>query len=169
MRTIMPEIIGAEQRAWVVFSGETDLFLLRFLKPGFRHCFLLLNDGQCWVSYDPMAHHTEILVHHMPSFFDLPGWLEGRGHRVIEAQISKVVKKPAPPSLFSCVEAVKRVLGIHRAFVVTPWQLYRHLNAAPHNNGHGHIFSRSLNALRRFIPINLQTIFTKKGVSSWEA
>lgn len=113
--------------AWVVFSDETELRWLKFLKPGFRHCFLLLNDGQCWVSYDPMSHHTDITVHHMPVFFDLPGWLEGRGHKVMRAVLNKAHVKPAPFGFFTCVEAVKRAVGIHALRIQTPWQLYRFL------------------------------------------
>jgi len=29
---------------------------------------------------------------------------------------------------FSCVEFIKRVLGIHSCFILTPWQLYKYLN-----------------------------------------
>jgi hypothetical protein len=28
-----------EQKAWVVFSGKSDLWWLSILKPGFRHCY----------------------------------------------------------------------------------------------------------------------------------
>ena len=115
-------------KAWVIFSGQTDIFWLRLFKPGFRHCFVLMNDGQCWISYDPMSHYTDITVHHMPCFFDMPGWLEGRGHIVVEAKINKAHKRPAPCGIFSCVEAVKRVLGIHSTLVITPWQLFRYLD-----------------------------------------
>ncbi|MFP4313336.1 MAG: hypothetical protein ACLFR0_03320 [Alphaproteobacteria bacterium] len=114
-------------RAWVVFSGESDLRLLKILKPGFRHCFVLLNDGQCWLSVDPMAHNTEIVVHHLSADFDLPRWLEKRGHVVVPAYIDAKKTRPAPFGVFSCVEAVKRVLGVHALFIFTPWQLYCHL------------------------------------------
>jgi hypothetical protein len=40
------------------------------------------------------------------------------------------ITKAAPFMLFTCVEAVKRVLGIHRRGIVTPWQLYQHLKFA---------------------------------------
>lgn len=119
-------------RAWVVFSGQTDLTLLRILKPGFRHCFVLLNDGNCWVSVDPMSHYTEVLVHQLSSDFDLPRWLERRGHLVVQAPVNHGAKKPAPFGIFSCVEAVKRVLGIHALSVITPWQLYRYLTKTSH-------------------------------------
>tara|TARA_B100000242_G_scaffold287375_3_gene254115 strand:- start:8365 stop:8814 length:450 start_codon:yes stop_codon:yes gene_type:complete len=122
------------QKAWVVFSGQTDIAWLRILKPGFRHCFVLMNDGQCWISYDPMSHYTDITVHHVPCFFDMPGWLEGRGYRVLETRLNKTHKRPAPIGVFSCVEAVKRVLGIHHMRIITPWQLFTYLNK--HNNTH---------------------------------
>ena len=115
------------QKAWVVFSGQTDLAWLRVFKPGFRHCFILLNDGKHWISFDPLSNHTEISVHHhMPPEFDLPLWLQSRGHKVVETFIEHH-KKPAPVMFFTCVEAVKRVLGLHKRFIFTPWQLYRFL------------------------------------------
>ncbi len=114
-------------KAWIVFSHETDLPWLRILKSGFRHCFVILNDGHSWVSFDPLSGHSEISVHHLPPDFDLPGWLEGRGHKVVPASINYAHKRPAPPMLFTCVEAVKRVLGLHSIFILTPWQLYKRL------------------------------------------
>lgn len=113
-------------QAFAVFSGQTDLPWLHVLKPGFRHCFALLHDGRQWLSYDPLASYTELAVHRVPPEFDLPGWLAGRGLTVVPAPVLKG-RKPAPLMPFTCVEAVKRVLGIHARRVLTPWQLYRFL------------------------------------------
>lgn len=114
--------------AWVVFSGKADLFCLRLLKPGFRHCFVIINDGCNWLSLDPMLNHMDVQIHHdVPPTYDLPSWLEAQGLRVVAAPLSRALKKPAPPMLFTCVEAIKRVLGLRARFVFTPWQLYRHL------------------------------------------
>lgn len=118
----------ANQKAWVVFSGQTDLAWLRILKPGFRHCFVLLHDGRSWITLDPLSNYTDINIHHLPPEFDLPAWLRSRGHKVVEAKL-KQVRKPAPFMLFTCTEAVKRVLGLHERFIITPWQLYRHLTS----------------------------------------
>jgi hypothetical protein len=116
-----------EQQAYVVFTGQADWPWLRWLKTGFRHCFVLLYDGRHWVSLDPLLNHTEVQVHNVPPGFDLPGWLEGRGHRVVKADIRRDHLRPAPFAMFSCVEAVKRVLGLHDLRILTPWQLYRYL------------------------------------------
>lgn len=114
------------QKAWVVFSSNTDLPWLRILKPGFRHCSVLMNDGQHWITFDPLSNYTDIMVHNMPTSFDLPLWLKDRGHNVVPAKIDR--KKRAAPWMFcTCVESVKRVLGIHDRLILTPWQLYKHL------------------------------------------
>ncbi len=123
--------ISEGQKAWVVFTGQTEISWLRILKPGFRHCYILLHDGERWTSIDPLSHITEISVHHhVPADFDLPGWLKSRGNRVVAAPLRRDLKRAAPVMVFTCVEAVKRVLGIHRRFIFTPWQLYRHLKFA---------------------------------------
>lgn len=122
-----------DQEAWVVFSAQADLRWLKILKSGFRHCAVLLNDGDNWITVDPLSNYTDILVHKVPVDFDLPGWMCQRGHKVVKASIDKV-PTPAPWSLFSCVEVVKRILGIHKRFIFTPWQLYRHLTKNAQNS-----------------------------------
>lgn len=114
-------------KAWVVFSGRADLVWLRLLRPGFRHCFAILYDGCNWITFDPLANYTDITVLHLPSDFDLPGWLAMRGYRVIRAPLCRRVAKPAPVMVFNCVEAVKRLLGLHKRSILTPYQLYRYL------------------------------------------
>ena len=85
------------QNAWVVFSGQTEISWLKFLRPGFRHCYVLINDGERWTSIDPLSHVTEISVHHhVPVEFDLPGWLQARGNHVVKAPLQRDVTKAAP-------------------------------------------------------------------------
>ncbi len=114
------------QVAWVVFSGQTELPWVKLLKPGFRHCYIVIHDGAHWVSLDPLASHAELTVHNLPAEFDLPAWLAEQGHRIIPANIERV-KCIAPWAIMNCVEVVKRMLGIHKRMLVTPWQLYNHL------------------------------------------
>lgn len=125
----MMKQIQNSQQAWVVFSGKTDLPWLRWLKPGFRHCFILLNDGKNWLSIDPMSNHMEVIVHNVPQDFDLPIWMKSRGNIVIKTPVNRGNKKSAPWMMMSCVEVVKRVIGLHSRKIFTPWQLYRHLSA----------------------------------------
>lgn len=142
MRTVLghsAEPLLAPQKAWVMFSDNTDLWWLRVLKPGFRHCAVLLFNGEHWVSVDPLSHKTDVLVHDVPARFDLPRWLSDRGHCLVPAEIS-AVPVPAPWMPFTCVEAVKRVLGIRKRFIVTPWQLCQFLMRE-----HEHVFENDNN------------------------
>ncbi len=122
---------GAAPRAWVIFSDNTDLAWLRLLRPGFRHCFVVLHDGERWIAVDPLAPLLEVTVPPVAAGFDLPGWFAAQGHTVIAAPVRRGLARPAPWGMFTCVETCKRVLGLHDRFVVTPWQLFRRLG------GHG--------------------------------
>lgn len=118
----------SEQKAWVVFNGKADVAWLKLLRPGFRHCFVLLFDGRHWLSVDPMLNHMDVQYQKVPSDFDLPDWLKERGNIVVPALLDRSKNAIAPWRPFTCVEAVKRVLGIHARWVLTPWQLYKYLN-----------------------------------------
>ena len=142
MNTLEP--INKSLNAWVVFSGQADLPWLKILKPGFRHCAVLMNDGRSWITVDPLSNYTDVTVHQVPLEFDLPLWMKDRGHIVVKAPVQREMC-PAPFSLYSCVEAVKRVLGIHKRLIFTPWQLYRYLRK-----------------------IQTQHTFKSKGDSTWE-
>lgn len=115
------------KQAWVVFTNHTCLPWLKIFKQDFRHCFVIMNDGTHWISVDPMAHYMDVVVYEVPATFDLPMWLVGRGHAVARAQIKDDLKKRAPWMVFTCVEACKRILGIHNRFIITPWQLFQFL------------------------------------------
>ncbi|MEQ8968212.1 MAG: hypothetical protein RID91_20510 [Azospirillaceae bacterium] len=125
-----PVPAGSGRRAWAVFTGRTEIAWLRVLRPGFRHCFLVLADGPHWVTMDPLAAFTEIAVQPVGAAFDLPGHLAARGLTVVPAPLDHVPRRPAPWGPFTCVEAVKRAIGLADPRIVTPYQLYRRLAAA---------------------------------------
>ena len=111
----------------VVFSDQTDLWWLKFLRRGFRHCFILLRFGELWVSVDALAHKTEIMRIDLPDHFQLTSWLESQGETVVSCPVRPAYLKTMWPSAFTCVESVKRILGLRKPFILTPWQLYQHL------------------------------------------
>ena len=115
-------------RALVVFSGKADLGWLRLLRPGFRHCFVLLELGGAWVCVNPLAHRTSVEVWSLVPTTDLPGWLRAQaGLTVVETAVRQPPRRPSPLGIYSCVEAVKRVLGLRARWVLTPGQLHDHL------------------------------------------
>ncbi|MCB9963713.1 MAG: hypothetical protein H6855_06510 [Rhodospirillales bacterium] len=124
------------QSLWVVFSGESEIRWINwFLKKGFRHCYALINDGSKWITYDPLAHKTDIAIHHQISAnFDLPGWLQARGLAVVKISLPSFKQKALPPAFFTCVEAVKRLSGVRKLSILTPYQLFKELTTrAIHN------------------------------------
>ena len=122
-----PQYAEDTEVAIVVFAGETSLKWLKLLRPGFRHCFVLVHRQGCWVIYDPLSHRTDLAVVIGPTSGELTQWYEEKGLQVIETTVCRAPLRSAPLRPFTCVEAVKRVLGIHAPWVTTPWQLYRYL------------------------------------------
>ena len=113
--------------ALVVFTGEADLKWLKILKPGFRHCFAALESGSRWVIYNPLSHRTEIIVVGTDDVFRLIRFYRKQGLGMVPWVTKIVPPTPAPWAPYTCVEAIKRVLGIHASRVVTPWNLYSFL------------------------------------------
>lgn len=115
------------RRALVVFAGHAGVWWLRWLRPGFRHCFAAVDDGAQWLTIDPLLHRLEIRASGLPSAFDLAAEYRRMNLIVLVIGPPPVVLRTAPFGIFSCVETVKRVLGLRARWVFTPWQLYRFL------------------------------------------
>lgn len=111
--------------ALVVFVDEGELKCLRFLRRGFRHCFVAVQSLHGWVICDPLSHRTDLCAVGLFSAEELARWYRDLGLLVVETRVREAPFRPAPVSPFTCVEAVKRVLGIHAPWTLTPWQLYR--------------------------------------------
>lgn len=124
--------------ALVVFCGDSELPLLRLLRPGFRHVFVLLptpTEGPepgGWISIDPLIDRMELARHPPCPASELADWFRHQG--LITLNFFPTLPSPrraipwAPPlAPFTCVEVVKRLLGLRAPWVLTPYQLYRHL------------------------------------------
>lgn len=123
------------REALVVFAGNSDIRWLRWLDKGFRHCFIAFNDGRHWITLDPLSHRTEVMVQDVPADFDLRAYYEAQGMRCVTAALAPTPLRCAPPGPFTCVEAVKRALGLRAPLVWTPRQLYRRLTRRAADKG----------------------------------
>ena len=129
-------------RVLVVFSARTELVWLKVLRPGFRHCFVLVEylngelggetgggrqgEGErAWVLYNPLSNGTQLAVWAGVNAADLQEGLRQQGYLVVETYARPISARLYGWRPFTCVEAVKRVLGLHAPGVFTPWQLYR--------------------------------------------
>lgn len=115
------------QVMWVVFSDETDLWFLKILKTGFRHCFIIMQQDNRWVLIDPRADKTDIQILPHPYHFNFPRFFMEQGKTVVKVPLIQTPRKLASVLPISCVEIIKRFVDLHRWFVMTPHQLYRSL------------------------------------------
>lgn len=113
--------------ALVVFTDACHLWSGRRLKAGFRHCFVLVDKDSGWLLLEPLAHHTDISVLAEVSGDEIGAFYRELGYRVVPTFVRNAERRPLPPSLFTCAEAVKRILGIRAWWIVTPFQLFKYL------------------------------------------
>lgn len=118
--------------AWFVIfprsTGPAPAWWQRGLAPGYRHCLAARADG---ATRSLVVEHfgAAMLVHSVA----LPiGALVRDLQQALVAQVLMVVRPDteAPPRLrlpMTCTETVKAVLGLLAPWIVTPWQLARHL------------------------------------------
>lgn len=122
-------LIRPGSEALVVFRDQTEIAWLRWLKRGFRHCAVVVRLGSEWVMIDSLSHSICVGKFGAEPMSRLAWRYRKAGHIVIETIVGEGKARIAPPLPFTCVEAVKRVLGIQSWFVLTPYQLHRHLRA----------------------------------------
>ncbi len=111
----------------VVFGDDNCIPWFRWLAPGYRHCFVAIATGSNWVIIDPLAHQTVIESIPLSSADALSNWYRQHGYSTIITGQRTSPAKPAPWAPFTCVEAVKRILGIQHYWVQTPKQLFKYL------------------------------------------
>lgn len=123
-----PKIQTCPVPAVVVFAGGTAKRWLCLLRPGFRHCFVAVPIGDGWIVVDPLSHKTSLAMVEGYTAQELAGWYESHGMIAIVTMVRDAPPKLAPVGLTTCVETVKRVLGIHARSVMTPHQLYEYIH-----------------------------------------
>ncbi|MCK5546719.1 MAG: hypothetical protein KAI27_05055 [Rhodospirillaceae bacterium] len=120
-----------QRPALVGFSGDVEVWWLRALKPGFRHCAVAIDDGQGgFVFYNPLFNATE-LARINGDEQTARILLQKGGFVVVDTITSEILTHALPwwecVRPYNCVEGVKRVLGLDAPWVLTPWQLYGYL------------------------------------------
>lgn len=114
---------------YVVFADNTTLWWLRFLRHGFRHCYVVLKISESsWLELNPMSNQIFVNIAESLPDYDYISYLH-TGNKIISLSADAFFTplKPAPIGLFTCVEFTKRLLGIHDVSIITPYQLYKKL------------------------------------------
>ena len=118
-------------KGYVVFENNISLWWLRFLKKGYRHCYVLIclsEKYNSWLELNPMSNQLYVFKHESLLGLDYLNHLKTTKNAVVvPVEFCQAPLKCAPLGFFTCVEFVKRILGIHKVSIVTPYQLYTFL------------------------------------------
>ncbi len=121
-----------KSNTYVIFTNSTGLWWLRLLKSGFRHCYILqsMQKGCLWLEINPFSDQVIINTYNYKEPKSIEDMLEDKDFSVAcLVDVMDAPQKCAPLGFFTCVELVKRVLGIHSANIVTPYQLYKKIKS----------------------------------------
>jgi len=121
-------------KALVVFSDNTGLWWLKLLKSGFRHCFMILETDRGYVWLDPLSQRFTVRLLDGMEYDGLKEWYENQGMKVIPVLVNEQGNRPFPWGVMSCVEVIKRVIGVRQGMIFTPWQLYQYLKRTNSEN-----------------------------------
>ena len=119
---------GHLRPAIVVFEDRRARGVLRLLETGFRHCFCLLRIDEHWLLCDPLKGGIRLDL--LPAYDsgDLVRHFAAGGRRaLIGSTLHDVPTGRLGLRPMTCVEIVKRALGIVAPGVITPLQLHRKL------------------------------------------
>ncbi len=111
---------------YVGFSDETTIPILKLLKHGFRHCFVFFGDENNTFVIDPISNRIDI------SFIPVGitciiNLFNQRNIKIVYIANKFQNKRISSTGVFTCVEVVKRILGISNPFIITPFRLYNFL------------------------------------------
>ena len=111
--------------AIVAFGGRPTLWWMHFLKKGFYHCMVALGDGKEWVIVDSLLHFTDVII---VKEGDVRLFFKNRGYRIVEIDIAEPKKIQLRVMPYTCVEVVKRLIGVEKHGILTPYGLFCYLN-----------------------------------------
>jgi hypothetical protein len=114
--------------ALVVFEHREASGPLRLLAPGFRHCFCLLRESTGWLLCDPLKGGLVLrLIPDYPLEELRRHFVATRRHVAVGFALTEPCIRINWLAPCTCVELVKRALGLRAAFALTPRQLFEFL------------------------------------------
>lgn len=111
----------------IVVFGPSSLSYLQLLRTGYQHCCVATQAEGMWQMLDPLSNGTEMTILGYSYPEEIINEFERDGYEAIAVQRRPFESREMPLAPYTCVEAVKRVLGIRARWVLTPWQLRQHI------------------------------------------
>jgi hypothetical protein len=109
----------------IAFAPKSSKFLPNLLCKKFKHCAVITRTGKEFIMYQFITHrHVEKII------------LRQRDIRILAAHGWRFVYVPCdikydfnPNSAWTCVELAKYAIGIRAPWILTPYALYRYIQA----------------------------------------
>jgi len=114
-------------RVIVVFEDRVGAPSLKWLRPGFRHCFCLVRRPAGWIVCDPLKSSTRLEVISPYEEDEIVAHYRAMHMKALVGYCSAVGQTSSILRPMTCVEIVKRIIGLYAPTVWTPHQLYRAL------------------------------------------
>jgi len=116
------------QTSVIAISGITQIPWLKLLKPGFRHCFAIIQQGEHWIICEGLSDRVQI---NQITTEQLPAYLASLCSNGIRLHVVRTRRSGIGGSWmfrpFTCVELVKRLCDVRDRLMFTPHQLHRFL------------------------------------------
>jgi len=115
---------------YIVFEKTKCVhWLTRFLDSQIQHCYAVgkSSGGRFWKVIEPGVNNLAVSLKSVSQY---PSIRDIAGDEAVIVRVKTELKQTKPQIRFclrSCVEVVKSLLGIQRAFIITPRQLYIYL------------------------------------------
>jgi hypothetical protein len=116
-----------QEWAIVSFEHRESRFPFKHLKDGFRHCLCVIGNGHDWILIDPLKGSLQVETISGVDRNFIVNILSGSAKNVICGYRAANGSDNFSLRPLTCVELVKRAIGVDASFVLTPWQLYRRL------------------------------------------
>lgn len=112
-------------KAYVVYRDSPSC-LRWLLKRGFGHCAVVLDQGDDTVIVVEARHMgVSVDVHKVPRTWTHTDLL--KDFLVVDVIDRMPLDRQHTPNVFTCVELTKRILGINKWWILTPYQLHKHI------------------------------------------
>lgn len=116
--------------AYVIYEDrDPGMWWQRYLKKGYSHSFLVIYDGYFWIKMELTTGYMDICVLPFYNNNTIEDVLRGIDctYQFIETWRRQRYRSIIAP--WSCVEAIKAVIGVRALHVLTPYQLFKYIEA----------------------------------------
>jgi len=126
-----------DQGTYIIFS-DGDIWITKYLKKGFGHIRIVVNDGYNWTHINPSRTHLEWeIMPYMPD--DSPFSDHFHGSTIVRMTVDADKRNwICRIGMMSCVLMVKYYLGISKKSIITPHNLFKYII----NNSLGEVHGR---------------------------